>query len=85
MIFAFEVRLKDLSMKKNRFDNFRELGYYSSLGLSVSIAIFIGLFLGVWLDRKFGTNPIWTLIGLGMGIVAGFRNLLKAMDKAKKL
>jgi len=71
-------------LKKERFSNFRELGYYSSLGLSVSLAIFIGLFFGVWLDKKFGTNPIWTLIGLGMGIVAGFRNLIKAMNKAKK-
>lgn len=72
-------------MKKERFKDFKELGYYSSIGLSVSLAIFIGLFLGVWLDRKFDTNPIFTLIGLGMGIVAGFRNLIIAMNKAKKL
>ena len=72
-------------MKKKRFSNMKELGYYSSLGLSVSLAIFIGLFFGVWLDRKFGTNPIFTLVGLGMGIVAGFRNLIRAMNKAKDL
>jgi ATP synthase protein I len=72
-------------MKNERFKNIRELGYYSSLGLSVSLAIFIGLFLGVWLDKKFETPPVLTLIGLGMGIVAGFRNLIRAINKSKKL
>ena len=71
--------------KKERFQSIKELGYYSSLGLSVSLSIFIGLFLGVWLDKKFDTTPVLTLIGLGMGIVAGFRNLIRAMNKSKKL
>ena len=72
-------------MKHERFKSIKELAYYSSLGLSVSLSIFIGLFLGVWLDKKFGTIPYLTLIGLGMGIVAGFRNLIRAMNKSKKL
>lgn len=72
-------------MKKERLSNLRELGYYSSLGLSVCFSIFIGLFLGVWLDKKFDTTPVLTLIGLGMGIVAGFRNLFRAMNRSKKL
>jgi len=71
--------------KKERFKDLKELGYYSSLGLSVSLAIFIGLFLGVWLDKKFDTTPVLTLIGLGLGIAAGFRNLILAMNKSKKL
>jgi ATP synthase protein I len=71
--------------QKDRLKNFKELGYYSSLGFSVSLAIFIGLFFGLWIDKKFGTNPIFTLVGLGMGIVAGMRNLIRAMNKSKKL
>lgn len=59
-----------------------DLAFYSSLGLSVALCIFIGLFAGVWLDGKYGTAPVWTLVCLGLGIAAGFRNLILAVKKA---
>ena len=70
---------------KDKYRNLKDLAYYSSLGLSVALSIFIGLFLGVWLDGKFDTSPALTLIGLGMGIVAGFRNLVRAAKKSRKM
>lgn len=70
---------------KDKYRNLKDLAYYSSLGLSVALSIFIGLFLGVWLDKKFGTTPVLTLIGLGMGIIAGFRNLVRAAKKSRKM
>ena len=36
---------------------------------------FIGLFIGIYLDKWLGTSPWMTLIWLGIGIVAGFRNI----------
>lgn len=51
------------------------LVYASSIGISMVIAIFGSLYLGVWLDKKFGTSPYLTLLLLFMGVVAGFRNL----------
>jgi ATP synthase protein I len=53
-----------------------QMAYASSIGISMVIAIFGCLFLGVWLDRKLGTDPYLTLIFLLMGIVAGFRNMV---------
>jgi len=38
-------------------------------------ASFIGLFIGVYLDKWLGTKPWMTLIWLGIGIVSGFRNI----------
>ena len=38
-------------------------------------ASFIGLFIGVSLDKWLGTKPWMTLIWLGIGIVSGFRNI----------
>lgn len=61
----------------------RELAYYSSLGLSVALAIFIGLFIGLGLDNFFGTTPILMLVFLGFGIAAGFSNLLRAIKKSR--
>ena len=36
---------------------------------------FIGLFIGVYLDKWLGTKPWMTLIWLGIGIASGFRNI----------
>lgn len=72
-------------MKRETRRAFKELAYYSSLGLSVSLAIFIGLGIGVWLDRKFDTSPWLTLIFLVLGIIAGFRNIALVIKRARKL
>lgn len=72
-------------MKKETRLVIRELAYYSSLGFSVSFSIFIGLFAGVYLDRRFGISPWLTLIGLGLGIAAGFKNIALALKKSRKL
>lgn len=72
-------------MKKETSNTIREFAYYSSLGLSVALSIFIGLFAGVWLDRKFDTSPVLTMIFLGLGIAAGFRNLAMAAKKSRRL
>ncbi len=64
----------------------REAAYYSSIGLSVALAIFIGLGIGIWLDRQvFGTTPWLTLIFLVFGILAGYRNIGLAIKKSRKL
>jgi ATP synthase protein I len=63
---------------------FRELAFYSSLGLAVALSIFIGLAIGVYLDRRWNTQPWLTFIFLGMGIVAGFRNIALAIKKVRK-
>jgi ATP synthase protein I len=72
-------------MKKETRQAIRELAYYSSLGFSVALSIFIGLFAGVYLDGKFGISPWLTLIGLGLGIAAAFKNIALALKKSRKL
>ncbi|MBA3030672.1 MAG: AtpZ/AtpI family protein [Proteobacteria bacterium] len=62
----------------------REIAYYSTVGLSLAFSVFIGLGLGVYLDRRFNTTPWLTLVFLGLGIIAGFRNVLMAIKKIRK-
>jgi ATP synthase protein I len=73
-----------IPMKKETRRTFREMAYYSSLGLSVALAIFIGLAIGVVLDRKFDTSPWFTLVFLVFGIAAGFRNIALVIKKVRK-
>ena len=72
-------------MKRETRHAYKELAYFSSLGISVAFSIFIGLGIGVFLDRKFGTSPWFTLIFLVFGIIAGFRNIALIIKWARKL
>ncbi len=71
-------------MKRETRRSVRELAYYASLGLSVALSIFIGLAIGVYLDRRYDTTPWCTFIFLGLGIAAGYRNIGLAIKKTRK-
>lgn len=72
-------------MKRETRRNIRELAYYSSLGLSVALSIFIGLAAGIYLDGYFQSSPWLTLIFLCLGIAAGYRNIGLAIRKSRDL
>lgn len=72
-------------MKNETKKLFREMWYYSSLSFSIALAILIGLAIGYWLDNRYDTSPWLTLIFLGLGIIAGFRNIYLAMKKSRRL
>ena len=60
------------------------------LGMGWAIAGFIvvGLVAGLWLDRKLGTAPLITLIGLGLGLGGAFfavyRLVFEAVEEDKE-
>jgi ATP synthase protein I len=70
-------------MKRETRRYIKDLAYYSSLGLSVALSIFIGLGIGVYLDKVFDTGPVLTLIFLVLGIAAGYRNIALAIKKSR--
>jgi ATP synthase protein I len=73
-------------MKEETRKLFKDLYYYSSLSFSIALAMVIGLAIGYWLDtRVFNTSPWLTLIFLGLGIIAGFRNIYLAMKRSREL
>ena len=74
-------------MSNNRKEIMKLLGEFSTIGMTVAFSIFIGVGIGYLLDQKvFGgrTSPWFTLIFLGFGVVAAFRNLY-SMAKRKDL
>ncbi|MFZ0243917.1 MAG: AtpZ/AtpI family protein [Desulfobacterales bacterium] len=73
-------------MKRESRRQFRDLAFFASLGFSVSLSVVIGLAIGVYLDRSvFQTTPWLTLIGLGFGIAAAYRNIGLAIKKSRRL
>lgn len=83
--FRIGSKCRWLFMERETRRAIRELAYYSSLGLQIALSIFLGLFLGIYLDRRLGSMPWLTLMGLGMGILAGYRNIGLAIKKSRKL
>jgi len=56
----------------------------SSAGLELGIAVALGTLGGHWLDGRFGTEPWLLLVGLVIGLIAGFRGVLRAVDRAER-
>lgn len=57
----------------------RQVGVLSGVGLTLVISTVLGLYGGLALDRWLGTSPWLMLVGLLLGIAAGFINLFRAV------
>ncbi len=58
------------------------VGSYSYVGIFFGVAVVIGLFAGRWADRRWHTEPWLTLVGILIGVAAGFRELYRLSKKA---
>ena len=56
---------------------FEDLRLYGSLGIEMAAAVLIGTFMGYWIDKWLGTQPLILIIGFIFGAAAGFRNLFR--------
>jgi len=65
-------------MAGNRKEIMKLLADFSTIGMTVAFSIFIGVGIGYFLDHKVfkgRTSPWFTLIFLGLGVAAAFKNL----------
>jgi len=56
----------------------------STIGLSLVIPPVMGYFAGRWLDGHFGTEPILSMIGLIVGIVLGFIEMVHILGQIER-
>lgn len=62
-------------MEPNKRELFRSLAMVSSMGISAALAIALGVWFGLFLDRSFDTHPWFFYIFLVIGIAAAFKNI----------
>jgi ATP synthase protein I len=62
----------------------RPLLTLAGVGLTFVVATAGGALGGYFADRWLGSTPWFTLIGLGVGIAAGFRELFRALKRAER-
>jgi F0F1-type ATP synthase assembly protein I len=76
--------MPDLPPEKDSRDNpWRQIGRFSNLGFVLPTAVVLGLAIGAGLDHWLKTSWI-TLVGLLVGCVAGFTELIRGAVKAGK-
>jgi F0F1-type ATP synthase assembly protein I len=56
----------------------------SSAGLELGISVGLGALFGAWLDGKLGTEPWMLLVFLALGLIAGFRGVMRAVARADR-
>jgi F0F1-type ATP synthase assembly protein I len=61
----------------------RQIGRYSNLGIILPASVVAGILIGAALDHYFKTSWI-TLVGLLVGCVAGFTELIRGVIRAGK-
>jgi len=63
---------------------YREYGPYLTLGIQLAAAVVIFLVLGVWVDSKLGTSPLFTLLGLLLGSAGGFIKFFRTVSQLEQ-
>ncbi len=58
-----------------------QMAFASSIGIAMVLAVLGCLLLGSYLDRKFDSGHVFTVVFLLIGISAGFRNLYVVIQK----
>jgi ATP synthase protein I len=60
------------------------LARLASVGIELSLSTVVGLLGGGWLDKKLGTEPYLMIVGLVLGVTAGFRSLIATARSATR-
>jgi F0F1-type ATP synthase assembly protein I len=64
--------------------DWKGVGSYGTVGIEVALSVVVGLAGGAWLDRRFGTEPWLTVLGVAYGVAAAARALYRAARRATK-
>ena len=58
---------------------------YSTIGIQLAVTLLLFLFLGHWLDERYGSSPWFVLIGTVLGMGVGFYNLMKSLSELDRM
>ncbi len=57
---------------------------FAGVGMQFALAIIVFLFAGQWLDKRLGTNGLFTIVGVFVGAGAAFYNMYRKISAAQK-
>ena len=71
-------------MSKVDFKALQNLALVTQIGLIMIIPIFGGVYIGNYLDMRFGTSGVCLLIFTILGVIVAFSNLFKIVLRKSK-
>jgi ATP synthase protein I len=57
----------------------------TSVGIELAVAVVLGLFFGMWLDKKLGIAPAMMILWLAIGFAAGLRAVFRHVAASDRL
>ena len=57
---------------------------FAGVGMQFAVAIIVFLFAGQWLDKRVGTNGLFTIAGVFVGGGAAFYNMYRKITAAQR-
>ena len=66
-------------------ETYRQLGPYMGLGTELAASVAGMLLIGYYLDKQFNTSPWLLLTGAAIGMIGGFYNFFKEIQKLGKI
>ena len=69
---------------KPKFRSVRTVGLLGSIPLLLAVAPLMGYAIGYYLDRWLHTGWVLRLVFLGLGFVAGVREMLRLLRRARQ-
>ncbi len=57
---------------------------FAGLGIQLAISILLFLYLGQWLDKKLGTDPLLLIVGVFVGATVGIYNMYHVLTAAQR-
>lgn len=70
--------------KSQKYKHSESMGLAYLMGVHLVSGVIVGLVMGYYLDKYFGTKPWLTLLFLIFGIIAGYRNMFREMKRIQK-
>ncbi len=72
-------------MRPKKSKTMNQMLDYSAVGIEMGACVGIGVFLGAYLDRRFGTEPYLVLLFGFCGLAAAFKALLVLIRKLQRM
>lgn len=71
-------------MHKDRFEILKMLSLLTQIGLSMFVPVFLCVFGAGWLQRRFSLGTWIVILGILLGVGAGFSNLMTMIKRLTK-
>ncbi len=70
---------QDQKVKATNVTPLRAMGVAGVCGIDIALSVLTGVLLGSYLDGRFGTSPLLLIVGLFVGLSAGFYTTYRIM------